>query len=107
MNREARIANRVVKAVVESKKTAGYSASGYYKSLAGWTSTVMKKSRRVNDLAPIILDDLQMLIDSSNKHHVMYNLGYLEGALDELIKDASDMRSVVVDASKAVGQHAS
>ena len=104
MNREEKIASRVAE---ESSKTAAYMATGYYKSLVGWKSEVMKKARDVESLASIILEDLQSPIGLDDKSHVMYNLGYLEGALDELNKDVEGMRSVVVDAGKAIRQHVS
>jgi len=103
MNREERIARKVA----GKSKTAAYMATGQYKSLSGWISMVMKQAREVDQSAHVVLDDLQSPIDDSNKNSTMRNLGYLEGSLDQLIKDASDMRSVVVDAGHAVQDHTS
>jgi len=103
MNREEKIAAKVA----EKSKTAAYMATGYYKSLSGLISMLMRKSREVDQATHVVLDNFQSPLDDSNKNLTMRNLGYLEGSLDQLIKDASDMRSVVVDAGHAVQDHTS
>jgi hypothetical protein len=76
--------------------------TGFYKSLAGYSTMAGRNHRETDATLGSVLRELQSPIEPDTKGSILQKLGYLEGVIERNIKDLQDMRDVVVEASKVI-----